>query len=1076
MTFSIKSSFANCMNCSLLNEPSCILETNCKSNLEDVEVIFISENPGKMEIEKEIPLIGKNGNIFRTYFNKYIKSNFKWLITNTVLCSSITHNGITEILDKETIDNCKENCFNIIRMCKPKLVVLMGSIPMIAFNIAENGITNIRGQLFKWKEFDVFLTLHPSFISHQKNYEIKFEEDFKTISAILGSEVIEDKNKKPLNLTSEIYNYRIPEKFYESDYKLIDIQFLNKESKILYIFRDKNNNKIYHKENDDYICYQIKDNLKSKKIMEYKDLYQIKIPYKQRYNLDAEKTYEGDVKLTVKHAIDYYLTKTNIEPEIPLNIIFLDIETFSFERSFSGPEEANDIIVMITCKYMGNIITFVVDPKAIAKDNNQIIKSSPNIIVCNSEKQLLLKFISYLKEVDGDFICGWNCNYFDLPYIINRTKKNRIDYTSLSKFNQVSYEIFSGYVDIAGYSCLDMIDLYKQFTQNRKESYSLNYISNDELKEGKLDSSGNFSKLYLTDINKSILYNIQDVELLDKLNIKLKHVMLQDEIRKICKSNFRASRSPMGQLDSLIVSYLKEKGFSSKNAIPQDKTDTFEGAFVKEPITGIHSYIVDFDFTSLYPSIIRTLNIGVNTFCMKLNDYKMGYNLVYNQDKLPEQIEVVINPVDNPEILLVKKEDLLNKIKESDLIYSINGCFFKKNEISFYSDILAGLIQSRKDYKNKMFKAKESKDEDREQLYNIRQLVYKVLANSLYGILGNKVFRFFNIDCARTITLTGQEFIKSSIIEADKYVEFLKTGKHERPKMLDSSEMYGNMNRETRNVITGDTDSLFLCYENIIDNKKPKEEILKLINDYNKRVQVFLNEELIIELLNKHNANLEFNKLELKNELVINKGLYISKKHYVNNVISQEGVKIDEMKVMGLDTKRSDYPSYTKECLTKLFDVILRTEPFSISNVLKYTSDVEREIKIRIKNGEKCVARPASWGKKLDEYKSMPQGVRGMIYWNNLVYKIHDTGTKGYLFRVKGIDFDKAPKEVCDNFDKFFRSKGIPLDVIVIPEEEPRLPEYFIVNEKEMVDFSWRDRYNILIKPLHSDSKNILLF
>lgn len=1065
MTFSIKSSFANCMNCKLLNAPSCILETNCKTNLEDVEVIFISENPGKIETNQGIPLIGKNNQSFRKYFDKYIKKDFKWLITNVVLCSTIINaEGINEPPEKDIIDICKENCFNIIRTCKPKLIVLLGASAMYAFGLGETGIINMRGQIFKWEEFDLFLTLHPSFINKAKNYEEKYEEDFKKISEILGFDIKNDDKKILGPIVSERHLYSIPEKFYTSDYKLIDVQFLNKESKVLYIFRDKDNNKIYHKENDEYVCYQLKDNIKAKKVLEYDNLYQIKIPYKQKYSLNPEKTYEGDLKLTVKHAIDYYLKKIVEEPVVPLNIIFLDIETFSREKSFSGPEEARDIIVMVTFKYHGEKITYVVDPKAMDSSNTQVITPNPNIVICNSEKNLLTKCVQYLRNKDADFICGWNSNGFDLPYIINRHRKNNMDFTSISKFNQVSYETYSRYVDIAGYICLDMMDLFKQFTQNKKESYSLNFISNDELKEGKSESSSSFARLYLTEIDRAIAYNIQDVELLDKLNIKLKHVMLQDEIRKICKSNFRASRSPMGQLDSLVVSYLKEKGLSSQNAVVQEKTEAFEGAFVKEPITGIHSAIVDFDFTSLYPSIIMTLNIGVNTFCMKLKDYKLGYELVYNQDKLPEQIEVIVDPINNPETRLVKKEDLLKKIKESNLAYSINGCFFKKNEISFYSDILKGLISSRKDYKNKMFKAKESKDEDKEQLFNIRQLVYKVLANSLYGILGNKVFRFFNLDCARTITLTGQEFIKNSIIEADKFVDFLGSGKHERPKPLIKSEVYGEMNRETKNVVTGDTDSLFATYENILFGDQLNN--IELINEYSKKVQTFLNSQLITELLQKHNIDLSFNKLELKNELVIKRGLYVSKKHYVNYVVSQEGVKMDKNVEMGLDTKRSDISAITKTYLKKLYDLILREEIFSINKVEKFIKDVEIIFNEKVNSGSKEIAKSASWGKELEDYKTIPQGVRGMIHWNNLVYNIFASGSKGYLFNVKGLDLERAPKEVQENYNKHFLSKGLKLDIIVVPEDEPRLPNYFIVDRKEMLDKSWIDRHEILLKPL----------
>jgi DNA polymerase elongation subunit (family B) len=942
----------------------------------------------------------------------------------------------------------------------------MGTSPMKAFGIAESGITSPdkAGNFFKWKDYTVFLTLHPSYVNRNKNMEPKFDGDLKRAAEFLGAKFSEVK-KSIASSKSGVHHYKIPDKYYTTDYKLIDTQFVGKTGEVIYIFRDKNNNKVYHRENDDYICYQVKDGIDAKKVVSYSDLLQVKIPYSQKFNLDPEITYEGDLKITVKHTQDYYLRKKEDEPDVPLNIMFLDIETYAYGLEFSNIEDAKDPIVMITYCYHDDVTTFVVDPKAIVKDNKQVIDKDPSIIICNNEKELLTKFFSAVRKLDPDIMTGWNSNYFDMPMIINRAKKLGIDPNTLSKFSQVSFDFYQGYVDVAGVICLDMIDLYKAFTPSKKESYSLNAIAMAELKEGKLETSSMFSKMYREDINRSIKYNIKDVTLLRDLNNKLKHIQLQDELRRICRSSFRGSRSSMGQLDSLLVSFLKERGLASKNSIHQEKDEAFEGAFVKEPIVGVHDYIVDFDFTSLYPSIIRTLNIGVNTFCMKLKDYKLGYDLVYNREALPEKIKVIVDPIQKPVEVEVTKEQLLKKIEDSNLIYSINGCFFKKSETSFYSEILEGILQSRKVYKGKMFKAKEAGDEAKKGLYDIRQQVYKVLANSLYGILGNKVFRFFNVDCARTITLTGQEMIKNAIIEANNFVDSLKTGKHIRPEPLTKEEMFGDVSRVTPYIITGDTDSLFATLQDIVG--KGKIEDLKIIYDYCNRIQIFLNKELIPEIIKKHNIDIETSKLELKNELVIKRGLFISKKHYAVNVISQEGVKTDEIVAMGLDTKRSDYPSYTKECLKELFDILLKSDKVSIARINEYVKNKEKDFMDKIKKGDKTIARPVSWGKKLEDYKTIPQGVRAMENWNKLMYNTHNVGSKSYLFHVQGIDLDRAPKEIAENYNKNFLGNGKKLEVVAVPEDEKSLPNFLIPNVKEMLEFSWKDRYKILLGPLN---------
>ena len=1061
--YSIKSSFADCLSCKLFESPSCILETNSPKNLQKVEVVFISENPGKDEIEKEVPLIGRAGQLFRKYFDKYIKKNFKWLLTNTVLCATINEDNTTGNPDKDVIERCKENCFKIIEACKPKLIVLMGTTPMSAFGIAETGITNLRGQLFKWNGYDVFIMLHPSFVNRKKEYEIKFEEDMKKVSELLGSKILE-KIIDTKDLKSGVHYYKIPDKFYTKDYRLVDVQFLSKTNEVLYIFRDKDNNKVYHRENDDYYCYQLKEGVVAKKVVPYDDLYQVKIPYKNKVTLDPEITYEGDLKITVKHTQDYYLQKKEDEADVQLNTMFIDIETFKTQMAFPSIEEATDPIVIITYKYLNEKITFVVDPKSIIKDDKQTIRKDSNIIICKNEKEMLTKFIQTLRKLEPDVITGWSSNYFDLPYFINRCKKIGIDPSTISKFGQVYFELFQGYVDIAGCVCLDMLDMYKAYTESKKESYSLNAVSLSEKFEGKLELSSMFATLYKTNINRGIDYNIQDVTLLEELDGKLKHIHFQDELRRICKSSFRGARSSMGQLDSLLVSFLKEKGLSSKNAVSSDRDEGFEGAFVKEPIVGVHDYVVDFDFSSLYPSIIRTFNIGVNTFCLKLKDYKQGYDFVYDIENFPDKVSVIIDPIHKNIETEVTKEELINKIKKENLIYSINGCFFKKSETSFYSQILEGLVQSRKKYKNEMFKAKEIKDKDKEELYDNRQKVYKILANALYGILGNKVFRFFNVDCARTITLTGQEMIKNAILETDRYIDFLKTGKHIRPDKLTKDEIYGDLSRETKNVITGDTDSAFCTLKSLIPKKL---ENFDLIHKYSNEIQDFLNNKLVPEIISKYNIEIERNKLEMKNELIIRRGLFVSKKHYALYVVEQEGIKVDEIQVKGLDTRRSDYPSYSKECLQELFDIMLKTDTYSPVKINQFVNGKENDFTDRIKSGDKTIARPISWGKKLKDYKTITQGVRAMQNWNNLVYDIHNTGSKAYLFHIQGIDFDKAPKDVIDNYNKNFQGLGKKLDVVGLPEDEPRLPEYLIPDVKKMLEFSWKDRYKIILEPMH---------
>ena len=218
---SIKRSFANCSKCSLLNNPSCILETNCEDDLSKVEVVYIAENPGKEEVKGTAkkpprPLVGPAGQMFRKYFKKYGLDKGNYLLTNTVLCQTLNPDGTTGNPTDDVINLCKVNAMEIIRACKPKIIVLMGSSPMKAFGIAKAGITDLHGKFFEWEEFHVYLIVHPSFVNRrQQVWEPKFEESLAKLAATVSGKKINIKSQSSIKKIGKgIHRYKIPEKFY----------------------------------------------------------------------------------------------------------------------------------------------------------------------------------------------------------------------------------------------------------------------------------------------------------------------------------------------------------------------------------------------------------------------------------------------------------------------------------------------------------------------------------------------------------------------------------------------------------------------------------------------------------------------------------------------------------------------------------------------------------------------------------------------------------------------------------------------------------------------------------------------
>lgn len=1076
--FSIKQSLADCMSCDLFDAPSCIAETNTPDDLSKVDVVVLATNPGKDEVEEERPLCGRAGTKFREYFDKYVKHKFNWILSNFVLCATINEEGRTGNPDKSTVDKCKVNAFDLIDRCKPKLIVVMGGIAKDALGIKGN-VTSIRGGIYEWNNYPVLVTVHPSMIirPYGKYMEPNFEEDIKNISNFLEGKEFEMNENEASNQKKKdngIFYYELSDpKFYSDEYLLIDTQHLPSKKQVLYIFKDSKGRKYYHTEEDKFVCYQIDDKNKAKKLVPYDELKQIETNYNERFNLDPYITYEGDIRVDTKHAQDYYL-KSEGEPIVDLDILYTDIEVYSETKDASSPEDANNPVVMITNYFRGNYKVYLLD---VHKENLMkrvnFYREDTTVEIFEDEKLLLQRWISDLKENDPDVISGFYAIPFDMTYMVNRAIKFGIDQNDFSKFGNVYLDAFNWICTIPGFVVLDQYNLYRDFTFTKLESYSLENIAQKHLGRGKTGKSFDFSSLFNHDIDSAINYNLVDVELLVELEEELQHIFLLNEIRKICRCNFRSSVNQLGRIDSLIITSMKQKGIACKNGDPEakEKSSKYEGAYVHAPISGIHDMFVDFDFKSLYPSLILTYNIGVNSLVAKTEDPQLGYEINYSPEMLPNEINIVLDPIFNANKVTMTKDELFQKIKDEKLITTTSGAFYKQHEddLSIYAEIERFLLDTREEYKNKMYEELEKNNKSLEALYDTRQQVYKILANALYGVLGNNTYRFFNVDLARSITLSGQEAIKHAIMKGNEYIDYLKgeiENVEELPFSFDKNDLFTNdLPYNTPNIITGDTDSIFATFEELIDPDDDYETNIKKMEEWCTYLQDFLNLKVIANVVSNHNVNLKWNKLQLKNELVNKRGLFLTKKRYVLYTIKKEGKDVDKVINMGLETKRSDYPNYTKKLLEELLDIILKENKLSIDRIDSFVKEKEKEIRQLIQNKDKRIARPASFSKKLEDYKKYPEHIHGMLNWNTLLYESFGVGSKGYLFKINGIDLDKAPEDVQLKYEKYFKDQNKKLTSIVVPEED-ELPDYFVVNTEAMVKFAWHDRCKLLLDPI----------
>jgi len=1061
----IKASKADCSKCKLLSNKSLIANTNCENDLTKVDLLIIFDHFSDIDFRNNNACSPMGNAIFYELFDKYKLNKTKFLITSSVLCNS-------ENLNEEEFDivlmDCRKNLMELVKVCTPKIILGFGENVAKAFDLIKHnsgGITNMRGKIYDWKKKQIFLTFTPEFVNENPNYRRIFDKDFAKIKELITGKKSNIKQSNSIKKIGEgLQYYTIPSKFYTDEYRLIDIQYLQPMHEVLYIFRDKDNNKVFHRYNDDYYFYQCKDGIEERTIVDADNVNAYKVSWRNKREIDPDLSYEGDVRIPIKHSIDYHLKNKGDFISDRINNWFCDIEIdMEHDKAFPDPEEAKHPINMISVSYNNEIFVYVID------NNTDPINTdidNATILIFKTEKMMLDAYIKHLKKEDPDSTSGWNYNNFDMCYIFNRLPKIGISQSSYNKFGIFDVDLKYGKVDTPGMMNFCQLELYKEFTFSTRPSYKLDSIAEYEIDMKKVQMEHSIGDMYYKDINGLIKYSIRDTELLVKLEDKLGHIKLAHELKTTCSSTLTGILSTFGQVDPLVISYMKKRNKVSKNANYHTKKEHLAGAFVKEPVAGIYESITDFDFSSLYPNIVRTYNIGVDTFAMKFADSSMGYKFIYDKENFPEKVEMIIDPLYKNESRIFTKEILFDIIEKDQLICTVNGCLYvnHKKEISELNAIVEYLLSSRKIYKKKMFEAKSDKDTLLENLYNTKQMVYKVIANSLYGVLAKEFFRFFNISSAGAITGSGQEAIKNSIIYADAKMRSMKNKKEMIiPKKLTEEEMFDSVmpNRPTPLIITSDTDSIFCCFEDF-QNHENIENIRKWCDE----IQTYLNNDMLINMVKEHNVLPEYNRLDLKNEFVAAKGLFLKKKRYALRIIEMDGKVVDEPFHRGIETRRADFPEKTQQMLSGMLDMILGDKKVKLKQIMEYVNIQSSEFDHLLRKGDKSVIKSISFKKDLKDYKAIPQNITAMLNWNDLMYDNFRKGDRGFLFKIKGINELKAPDEVMEKYHSLFLKNGRKLDVIALPETEEFLPDFFIIDIKPMKKYVFDDRCEKMLDPI----------
>jgi len=413
---------------------------------------------------------------------------------------------------------------------------------------------------------------------------------------------------------------------------------------------------------------------------------------------------------------------------------------------------------------------------------NRTKARNKEIIPCKTEAELLAKFLERFKEIDPDILIGYNSDFFDIPYLYHRMcnvlGKEWADQLSvLGKVSSKKYDKYfflqNQFVDIVGVESLDYMRLHKKYSWKDEPSWKLDSIGEKYAGVNKIEYEGNLDQLFETDIHKFIQYNFRDVEILKLLDEKLQYIALTKNLSHKGKHNYSEVYANSRTQDGAISAYLL-----SQNIIPPAKDrnplhkKNYAGGYLFCPKAGLYKYMFDEDLTSLYPSIIMTVNIGKETLVGRILDAddrnnRLGLNDLKAKD--PDE-ELIIENSTRTKRTRIKVSDLVELIQESNFSLSANGVFFRTDKESVLSTILKKWFQERVDYKNKMKAAYKAGDTEKGEYYHLMQYTMKILLNSLYGATALGSFRYGNVILSEAITLSGQRIIQESALAANRHM------------------------------------------------------------------------------------------------------------------------------------------------------------------------------------------------------------------------------------------------------------------------------------------------------------------
>lgn len=759
---------------------------------------------------------------------------------------------------------------------------------------------------------------------------------------------------------------------------------------------------------------------------------------------DYMKQYEGVDNKTVYGTTNYVTQYINDRfPDAPkfdrdkVNVTSIDIEVAS-DEGFPFVEQAAHPVISITMKNnIDNIYRvwglYDYDENSCTVEGVDAIQ----YIKCKDEIDLLLSWLAYWHDPKycPDVVTGWNTRLFDFPYLINRVK-NIIGGDVYKKFSpwgivdQRNIMMARGEViayEMAGIQQLDYYDLFTKFgyTYGMQESYKLDHIAHVVLGERKLsyDEAGSLHGLYKTNFQKFIDYNIKDVLLIERLEEKLGLITLAMTMAYRGGVNYSETFGTVQIWDSILYRLLFKQQIACPPKFSKEKVP-YPGAYVKDPQTGMHDWVVSFDLNSLYPMIIVQYNMSPETV-------------------LPGKEHLGLDPVEK----LLGDADI--NIPEGTTM-AASGVKFSKDQVGIIPAIIKQYYDERRLIKKAMLDTKQEYEntptkrlENKMTILENQQMSIKILMNSLYGALGNKHFRYFNNHVAEAITTSGQLSIRWAENAINK-------------------EMNTALGTDDKDyVIAIDTDSLYVNMNEMVKKFNPKDPVKFLDKICREHFEGVLEKSYAV-LADK--LKVMENRMEMSREVIANRGVWIAKKRYILNVHNNEGVQYAEpkMKMMGVDAVRSSTPQVCRDKFKKIFKVIIDEGETATQ---RFIADFKKEWKqlppesVSFPRGcnisKKKDGVPFTWADKKTIYKkACPIHVRGALLYNHYIkqagldqkYEIIQNGEK-----IKFV-YLKTPNSIKENVIAYANDLPKELDLHRFIDYNKQYEKAFVDPIKHLLD------------------------